>query len=173
MSEPKDEVYFKICDAVLKLETFKGNYKWNISEVAKEADVTRSLIYYYFGKEKEIILSEAYRYMVSIIFDDARKLDDELIPRFINTVNTIRKMPYVLFHFYLHRGKDTLLGNLIDKAEDRLYQYLTEKFEHMTLEDARTFYTYELGIVFDKKLNDADIKKYLLHYIDQFQKTSN
>lgn len=51
----KEEVYFKICNAVLKLEVVKGNLAQKISDISKESGVTRSLIYYYFGKEKEVI----------------------------------------------------------------------------------------------------------------------
>ncbi|TNF29269.1 MAG: TetR family transcriptional regulator, partial [Deltaproteobacteria bacterium] len=44
----------------------KGHLEWRLSDIAKDADVTRSLIYYYFGKEKDLILEEAFRYMIDL-----------------------------------------------------------------------------------------------------------
>ena len=115
--EEKEEVHFKICNSVLKLEVNKGHLKWTISEISKDSGVTRSLIYYYFGKEKQTLLEEAYRYMVQIFFNtnDDRALG---LPARMHTVlSNIHDMPYAFVLFFLERKKDTEIGNLIKKAE--------------------------------------------------------
>ena len=56
MAADKDETYWKILDAVIALEIRRGHQKWTISELSRLSGITRTLIYYYFGKSKLEIL---------------------------------------------------------------------------------------------------------------------
>jgi AcrR family transcriptional regulator len=48
----------KIVDLIFRLEAQKGHLKWTVSQIALSAKVSRSLIYYHFGKTKiEILLN--------------------------------------------------------------------------------------------------------------------
>lgn len=67
-SKTKEEVYFLVCNAILKLEVSKGHLKWTISEVSRISKITRSLIYYYFGKEKKVIFTESFRHILNLFF---------------------------------------------------------------------------------------------------------
>ena len=57
----KDENYLKILDAVVRLEVVKGHLRWKMSDLSRMSGVQRTLVYYYFGKSKEVILKEALK----------------------------------------------------------------------------------------------------------------
>lgn len=46
----------KITIRVLTLESQRGHLKWSISDVANSSKISRSLVYYHFGKTKKEIL---------------------------------------------------------------------------------------------------------------------
>lgn len=51
-------IKLKIIEIVIRLDTEKGHLKWSITQVSKLAKVSRSLVYYHFGKTKNDILLE-------------------------------------------------------------------------------------------------------------------
>src|SRR4051812_25454632 len=57
----KDDAYWKILNAAIALDFRKGHQKWTLSELSRTTGITRSLIYYYFGKDRGSILNEAIR----------------------------------------------------------------------------------------------------------------
>ncbi|MCB0357357.1 MAG: helix-turn-helix transcriptional regulator, partial [Bdellovibrionales bacterium] len=56
-----DENYWKILNAALELDVKKGHLKWTVSDLSRKSGITRSLIYYYFGRSKSSILNEAIK----------------------------------------------------------------------------------------------------------------
>lgn len=64
----KDEKYWRILDAVLRLEVLKGHLKWTLSDLSRTCKITRPLIYYYFGKEKKDILETAIKIIGEELF---------------------------------------------------------------------------------------------------------
>ncbi len=51
----------EILNLVLTYEVDKGHLKWKVSDVSRKLKVSRSLIYYHFGKAKESILDSCYQ----------------------------------------------------------------------------------------------------------------
>ncbi len=143
----KEEVYFKICNAVLKLEVVKGTLGWKISDISKEADVTRSLIYYYFGKEKETILKEAWGYMLESIFNLRSATPVGVRERMKIVVSQIKKMPYLFIIFVLEKNSATEIGELIREGEKALLKKLGGLYPEMSKEEVLTIYLLELGVV--------------------------
>lgn len=157
----KDDIYFKICNSVLKLELSTGHLKWKLSEVARDADVTRSLIYYYFGKEKETILKEACRFMLSFIFTEEFMESDDPMQRFKDNILKIKKMPYLLAHFALAKNDESELGEEIRRAENEHFRRQLIKYPKNTIEDIHRVYAAQLGILFYQRFSDEEIDKIL------------
>ena len=61
MSKEKDESYWIILSSAMDLDVKKGHLKWTMSDLSRKSKITRSLIYYYFGREKAEILEEAVK----------------------------------------------------------------------------------------------------------------
>lgn len=143
----KDDVYFKICNAVLKLEVSKGHLKWTVSDVARESDITRSLIYYYFGKEKISILEEAYRFMTDTIFNLSGSESVGIKKRMQITLKKMAQMPYLFVLFYLEKGKDTEMGSIIKKAEEKLLLSFKQDYSELSDNEVLKIYLLELGSI--------------------------
>jgi AcrR family transcriptional regulator len=155
----KDEVYFKICNAVLKLEVNKGHLKWTLSDVSKESEVTRSLIYYYFGKEKKVILEEAYRYMLEVLYNNRPESEHLGIKERMRLVlRALKEMPYCFVLFFLEKDRDTSIGEIIRKHEKLLFQRLKQDFPQMSDREILGIYLMELGAIAYKDVNEEDIE---------------
>jgi AcrR family transcriptional regulator len=155
VGDQKDDVFFKICNSVLKLESLKGHLNWRISDVAKDSDITRSLIYYYFGKKKDVLLEESYRYMLDLIFDLPQKKTGSAQERLEEVLGQVKKMPYLFVLFFLQKDQDTELGELIRSAEAKLLQRLKAEYPQKTDEEILKTYIFELGVVSYKNLSSV------------------
>ncbi|MCO4794775.1 MAG: TetR family transcriptional regulator [Bacteriovoracaceae bacterium] len=153
----KDETFFKICNSVMKMEVAKGHLNWRLSDIAKDADVTRSLIYYYFGKEKEPILEEAFRYMIDLFYNLDRKNSMNIVDRLDYVINNLKNMPWVFVLFYMQKNSDNKIGELIREAELKLLEIFKEDYPNLSEEDFKKLYIMQLGCVAHKALTKEDL----------------
>lgn len=156
----KEKVFFKICNAVLKLEVSKGHLGWKISDVSKEADVTRSLVYYYLGKEKEIILKEAWSHMLDLIFSLSQENPLGIRERMKELKNQINSMPYLFVLFFLEKNADSEIGELIRVGEKKLLERLYRMYSEVPKEEVFRFYLLELGALAYRNLTDEQADYY-------------
>lgn len=145
--EKSIEVHYKILNAVTKLEVSKGHLNWRISEVAKEANVTRSLIYYYLGKDKEIILKEAVKFMLEKIFNLFEDEPVQVRQRIKVALKELKQMPYLIVLFYFNRNQDNEIGKIIKDAEIRLFELFKKIYPTLQEFDILKLYLLELGSV--------------------------
>lgn len=146
--EGKEEVFFKICNSVLKKEIEKGHLKWTISDVARDADVTRSLVYYYFGKEKEKVFNEAWKYMVSMFFQFSP--EGKSIPineRMKNILTSMKRMPYLFILFFLEKSRGSEIAKEIEKAEEHLMGVFQQEYPSYSKTQILRLYLLELGAI--------------------------
>lgn len=152
----KDETYYKICNSVLKLQVGKGHLKWKVSDIANDSGVTRSLIYYYFGKEKEVIFEEAVRFMLDFFFPSDMSLGVK--ERMEKILGHVKEMPYVVIIFYLEKDADTRIGELIRENEQKVIMRIMEQYSK-SKEEALKLYLLELGAVMYKTFTEEDARK--------------
>ncbi|OUR96999.1 hypothetical protein A9Q84_11730 [Halobacteriovorax marinus] len=165
----KEDVYHKICHAVLKMEISKGHLKWTLSDISREADVTRSLIYYYFGKEKKTILEEAFRYVTEVLFNTGNSERLGLVNRMKFVLERINSMPFIFVLFFLKKREDSELGRIVRKAEEELFVILKRDFPELTEKEVKQLYILELGsIAFNLDQNDVSD---VFNYYESKQKT--
>ncbi len=117
----KEQVYFKICDSVLLYELLKGQLKWSLSDISKHSGVTRSLIYYYMGKEKEQILQEAVRFMIELFFNTNVEKGPGVQERMEVILTQVRIIPHVFLYYVSERIKNTENGIIIREREEALF----------------------------------------------------
>lgn len=153
----KEEVFFRICNSVLKKEVEKGHLQWTISDVARDAEVTRSLVYYYFGKEKEKVFTEAWKYMISLFFQfsDVGK-STPINERMYGILQSMRRMPYLFILFFLQKSRDTEIAKEISKAEEQLLDIFQQEYPSYSRTQILRLYLMELGaIAYNLKPEDA------------------
>lgn len=140
----KEQVYFKICDSVLFYELFKGHLNWSLSDISKHSGVTRSLIYYYMGKEKEQILQEAVRFMLELFFNTNHEKSLGVEERMVMVLTQTRQMPHIFLYYSSERIKDSEYGKIIREAEEGLFAYM-EKELHVDRKTVLKLFLMELG----------------------------
>lgn len=88
MTKQKENAKQKILKSAIKIFANKGFDGARVDEIAKEASVPKSLIYYHF-KSKELILDEAYNIFFSLYEDLLEKYGRDLIhnPSNSNLIN--------------------------------------------------------------------------------------
>ena len=164
INELEKDKYFRICDVLLRLEVQKGHLKWSISQVSREASVTRTLIYYYFGSTKESLLHEAFHYMLHTIYGDyTERLGLE--KRVTKITAITKKNPYLFMLWYLNRGTDSMLGQMIEEKEGKILELLQSRIEGSTELDILKIYLMEVGAV-GLNLEEDKIKEIFGKYND-------
>lgn len=144
----KENVMFKICNAVLQLEIEKGHLCWKVSDIAKLADVTRSLIYYYFGKEKDTIFEEAYRFMINIILPEKNEAKSGIAERTKKAIRLFEKVPYIFIIYFMEKDKDdSPIGKIIRNAESRILERFKESNPHLSDKEILQAFTMQLGAI--------------------------
>ena len=138
--------YYRICDVLIRLDVQKGHLKWTISDVARIARVTRSLIYYYFGRKKEELLMEAARYMLKTIYAIDQP-HDGLDVRIEKTLEATNRNPYLFIFWHLNRGQATELGQMIAQEERKLIDSLKIYFPESSELEIFKIYMLEVGAV--------------------------
>ncbi len=148
LMDDKDRVYFSVCSAILKMEVEKGHLKWGLTDISRESKITRSLIYYYFGKEKELILKEAYRFILEIFFTPALKYRTRSIPeRMKRTLEHMDLMPYLFVLYFLQKKADSDIGKMLRKAEEDLFVYMKKLLPELSEQEILELYLKELGAI--------------------------
>lgn len=145
--EHKDKLFFDVCNSVLRLEVKKGHLLWSISEISRDSEITRSLIYYYFGKEKNIILQESVSFMLSFMFGSATPIHVDIRKRVSVLLERVNEMPYLLIYFIQEKNKDTSYGEMIRTAEDQLLVHLQSHYPHLDKDQIFRIYILELGLI--------------------------
>ena len=131
MDTKKDEIFYQICHMVLKLEMTKGHLRWTISDVARGAKITRPLVYYYFGKDKEVLLHESWKFMIETMFYFSAKESLGIRQRIKEITAKINSMPYLFVLFFLEKNSGSEIGQMITDAEAKLLKILKQKYHFL------------------------------------------
>lgn len=146
-AQSKDQIYFAVCNAILKMEVSKGHLKWTLSDISRDSKITRSLIYYYFGKDKKKVLEEAYRFIVATFFNVERAKSMNLRERLRRILEDMKNMPYLLVLYYLEKHKGTNFGKMIHDSEQALLKAMKSEFPDFTETEILGLYLKELGAI--------------------------
>lgn len=146
-TQSKEDIYFAVCNAILKMEVAKGHLKWTLTEISRESGITRSLIYYYFGKEKKSALEEAYKFVISNFFNIERAKTMGIRERLKQVLQDVKKMPYLFVLYYLERNSGGEIGQMIKNAEGLMLKALKQEFPKLNDNQILEIYLKELGAI--------------------------
>lgn len=142
----KDLLYIQVCSTVLSLEYEKGHLNWTFSDVSRKSGVTRTLIYYYFGKEREIVLNEAFRFMAMYLFNTGfGHKTGSVKERLKKILSTLETQPFLFHLYYQKKNEESEVGELLRKSEATLLEYLHTLHPAMTKDQVLKLYLLELG----------------------------
>ncbi len=64
----KSDTIYKISTSIFQLEASKGHLQWKVTDLVRKADISRPLIYRYFGSSKKEMLQGALRSFVEVFY---------------------------------------------------------------------------------------------------------
>ena len=158
----KDKTYWIILNEAIALEITKGHLKWTNAQLARQAKVARSLIYYYFGKSKlNIILQACHLFGEFLAGTDQAHVqaweEGDFNAGLKLSRRAIKKFPYLIPFYFLNRNTQNEIGELIRKYEEKGFQKRMKFITGINKSQARAIFSLQLGISTSPGLKDSDV----------------
>jgi AcrR family transcriptional regulator len=162
MPKSKDQDLESILSSVIELETKKGALRWSLSDLSRKSGVTRSLIYYYFGKDKKELLRQAVEYYVTLFFGFRLERAEKIKKgEFADLILTARKrlseQPYFLQFYIKHRVDQTELSPLFDRAEKDYLKNLEDSLPKKRKPWAKVIWALVFGLALQPRISHEDL----------------
>lgn len=147
--------------ASIALDLLKGHLNWSMTDLSRQSGVSRTLIYYYFGKSKEDIFRQSIEYFTSEIFDTrpevARKLaEGDIINMIKTTRKNLREHPHLVVIYSNYRLKQSELGKAFFKAEKKYLEMLETSLPTKWKPFTRNIFAFILGLTLLPVLSEDD-----------------
>lgn len=163
LSSGRDATFWKVLNAALELDFRKGHLKWTMSELSRKSGITRSLIYYHFGRSKIAILDEAVR----VIGEEIAGIGSERMKmwkagdwagsiRATRAVST--QSPYLCNFYLLHRERPTEIGAALRDIESAYLKKLKVIFPELPEPGIRALFALFFGTAFAPLVNDQAVE---------------
>ena len=162
VTKKRDKVFWKVLNSALELDFRKGYLKWTMSELSRKSAITRSLIYYHFGRSKLSILHEA----VNVIGSELIGVNDERMRmwtegKWIDSMARTREVcamaPSLCSFYLLHRERPTEIGEAMRKLEKAYIKKLETIFHTLPPEGIRAVSAFFFGITFSPQITDEAV----------------
>jgi AcrR family transcriptional regulator len=160
---PRDETFWKVLNAALELDFKKGHMKWTLSELSRKSSITRSLIYYHFGRSKQAILDEA----INVIGEEIVGLSPERMAMWksgdwmtslVRARRIADQAPYLGNFYLLHRERPTDAGKALKAVEARYFKKVQTIFPDLPPAAHRALFGLFFGVTFSPLVDDEAIQ---------------
>lgn len=157
----RGETFWQVLNAALELDFRKGHMKWTMSELSRKSRITRSLIYYHFGRSKISILEEAVRMIGEEFMGlSAARLEMWRRGRMADSMKAARGLartsPHVGQFYLTHRDRPTEIGEALRRLEREYIKKLGIFFPEASEAGLKTLFTAFFGMCFSP-LSDDDV----------------
>ncbi len=160
----KDETFWSVLNSAIELDFRRGHLRWTMSELSRVSKVTRSLIYYYFGKSKEAILLEAVKLTGEEFFGlNAGRLElwkqGQIAESVLQTRRLMEKCPHMGTFYMVHRDEQTEIGASLRLLETEYKQKLKHYFSRASDPSLEAIFGLFMGLVITPRLSDEAVRK--------------
>lgn len=161
----KDDIYWKVLNCALELEVKKGHLKWTMTELSRKSKITRSLIYYYFGRSKMDILQAA----VAIIGEEFIGMSEKRIDmwkkgEFEAGLYEVRqfydKMPWLCAFYLNYRTRPNEIGEALAKIDKAFKRKLKQNAPNATPAQINTLFAVYFGIAWSPYVGKEEIQEF-------------
>lgn len=159
----KDETFWSVLNSAIELDFKRGHLRWTMSELSRMSKITRSLIYYYFGKSKEAILLEAVKLIGEEFFGlNASRIDlwqkGQIADSVLQTRRLMEKCPHMGTFYMVHREEQTEIGASLRQLESEYKQKLKRFFSKAPDPGLEAIFGLFMGLVITPGLSDDAIR---------------
>jgi len=162
----KDQIYWKVLKTAMALDFKRGHQKWTMAELSRVSGIKRPLIYYYFGKLRNEILLAG----VKVLGEECFGLSDRRLQLWQNkemSTSIRESRQFMLEHpelagfYFLHRLKQTPIGEAIKSLESKYCQKFQRFFPHLNSDQQEQMSAFFFGLVFTPNLSEAALESCL------------
>ncbi|MCB0414662.1 MAG: TetR family transcriptional regulator [Bdellovibrionales bacterium] len=159
----KEDVFWAVLSSAMELDVKKGPLKWTLSELSRKSKITRSLIYYYFGRSKMGIIEEAIK-MIGEEFiglsSERLKLwkEGQLYESMLQTRQLSERVPYLQTFIILNIGTSSEAGKLLEQKRQEFIAKIRTFYSKKTEDEVLAIFSMYWGLSFAPELNDQAIK---------------
>lgn len=162
----KDETYWKVLNCAVELEMKKGHLKWTMTELSRKSQVTRSLIYYYFGRSKIEIIEAA----IQIIGEEFAGLSEKrmkmwkegkLEESLLEARSFHEKSPHLCAYYINFRDKQNDVGKALLKLEKEYRSKLKAFAPKASQEQLNVIFAVYFGVVYAPNVGPKEIKIFM------------
>lgn len=143
----KEDKVFNIALKVFELEEEKGHLGWKTTEVVERSGVSRSLIYRYFGGNKEEILLEAVKAFIYRFYGFDNDEESTFIEKLQGARRLLEDYPQAAMFYQKWRTTDSFIKDEFIATERKYQQVLKEANPKMTESEIVAFHTCLHGFV--------------------------
>ena len=157
------QVRLDILEAMLRLENEKGHLAWKISELARAANVSRTLVYYHFGRTKPEILDAGIEVIAEEYFG-LTKSRAKLVEQgsgwdsVLHTRTMITQRPsFAIFYLRWRSQKTSAIAKKLAGIDARYEAMLARAFPKLTPSKVTALHGLLYGIVTAPFLTDEAV----------------
>lgn len=156
----KDEAFWKILSAAVELDHKKGHLKWTMTELSRRSGVTRSLIYYYFGRQKLSILKEGVKLLgEEFVGLNERRMQMWKEGRFFESLkeshDIYAQAPYLCAFYLTYRVMQNEIGESLRQLEGEFLKRIKQFLPSLTTAQVKAIFSVYFGAVFSPFSDDA------------------
>lgn len=160
---PRDATFWKVLNAALELDFKKGHTKWTMSELSRKSGITRSLIYYHFGRSKLAILDLA----IQVIGEEVVGISPERMALWKDggwsaslrrTREVTSQAPFLGSFYLMHRDRPTDVGKSLRSLETNYMKKLQIMFPRLEPGEHRALFGVFFGVAFSPHVDDEAIE---------------
>ena len=119
-------------EVIFSLEARKGHLKWSVEQVAKAAKVSRTLVYYHFGRSKLAILENCLELIAQEFYgltEDRLQFSKQPLRESLRvTLNLYKENPSLALFYQRWRNTPSKFQDKIHQIESRYDQKLKDNF---------------------------------------------
>jgi len=158
----KDEIYWKVLRAAMSLDFKKGHCRWTIAGLSRVSGVSRPLIYYYFGKNREDILLAAVKVIGEECFGLSPKRmklwkEGDLCDSVRQSRAFVQDHQDLAAFYFAQRSKPHFVGIALRELEAQYAKKLKNFFRTQEDADIQRKLALFFGLVFAPGISDEAI----------------
>jgi len=159
-----NDIFWKILNTAIELDFKKGHMRWSMSELSRESAITRSLIYYYFGKDKLQILLEAVKALSTHVLGlDPRRMaqwkEGRIREAILEGYQGVQLSPMLPIFYMLHRKREGLIGDAFRDMEEKYLEKIRSIFPNFSEDERRILFGFLFGVVVTPFTTETSINR--------------
>lgn len=159
----ENDKIFTLVNTILAFENQKGHLKWKVTEIARASKVSKSLVYYYLGSTKEVILDNCIRIGAEEFYglspERSAMIQSQGIIASIMFTREIFIKNYAFTTIYLRwRKTPTRIGEKLREYDERYQQKLKGLFPHLSDTERIALQAVFQGLVIAPNLDEDSLK---------------